>query len=532
MQDEPVQLAIAAGVPWIDGGLWRDFRQSTHVNGVTLSLPNLDHIAVIAHHRSMQHLPTNRPFIMTDAQHLDALALAAFARSAESSLLRPQRPPDPVDDAPLVRYVRHLLLEAVRLNVSDIHFSPDQETLDVWFRIDGQLKRQDPPPASLTSRILARLKVMANLDLTESGHAQDGAITIHTGHSLEHRFRLSIVPALYGEKAVLRRVENADQVPSIEALGLSPAQQEVVTSALDEPSGLILLTGPTGSGKTQTLSRLMLDLLRNDRHVIALEDPIERVLPGIQQIQVNPERGFGFANGLRALLRQDPDVLMIGEIRDPETAHIAIQAAQTGHLVLSTLHTRGVDDVADRLHQLGISTHLVHDSLLLVGAQRLARRLCQLCRGQGCGACQQGFHGRVGIFDLLSRNGVRLNFQHAMTHLCLRKITTKDELRRVLDSSQIEDAARAMDEHPTTAQSAPTSVTHPRQLVIERTQLDRQPESSGTITRWHIRHTDPPIRGRNSERCAHRRSGHTSRLAIDQRTADRPGTSRTQWSTE
>lgn len=531
MQDEPVQLAVAAGVPWIDGGLWRDFRHATQSDRVTLTLSALPDVSVIAHHSSMQQLPTDRPFIVTDAQHLDALALAMFARSSESSRHRPQRPPDPVDDAPLVRYVRHLLLEAARLHASDIHISPDREALGIWFRVDGQLQRQDPPPASLASRILARLKVMANLDLTESGQAQDGAIVITTGHGLEHRFRLSIVPALFGEKAVLRRIENADQVPSLDALGLSPAQQDVMTSALNEPSGLIVLTGPTGSGKTQTLSRLMLDLMRQDRHVIALEDPIERILPGVQQIQVNPERGFGFANGLRALLRQDPDVLMIGEIRDSETAQIAIQAAQTGHLVLSTLHTRRVDDVANRLHQLGAPRHLVDDSLLLAGAQRLARRLCHLCQGQGCGACQQGFQGRVALFDVLSRGGVRLNFQHAMTHLCEQKITTQDELRRVLDSSQIEDTPHAMDKPQATAQPTPTSLENPRQFTIKRTELDRQLTSSRAIAQWHIRHSDPSVRRGHSERCADRRSRQTSQLATDQRATDRLGPSRTQRST-
>ncbi|NBS11964.1 MAG: type II/IV secretion system protein [Gammaproteobacteria bacterium] len=513
MQDEPVQLAIAAGVPWIDGGYWRHFVHDTAQGQVTISLPRLPPVAVLAQRRAMQHQPETQLFVMTDAQHLDALSLAAFAQNAET----PQRQPPPVDqsvdDAPLVRYVRHLLLESVRLNASDVHFTPEPDQLSIWFRVDGQLRRQDPPPASLTGRLLARLKVMANLDLTESGQPQDGAIVVNPNSDSAHRFRVSIVPALYGEKAVLRRIEHADQVPSLANLGLTPAQQALMRSALAEPSGLIVLTGPTGSGKTQTLSRLMLDLVRDDRHVIAIEDPIERLLPGIQQIQVNPARGFGFANGLRALLRQDPDVLMIGEIRDQDTAQIAIQAAHTGHLVLSTLHTRHVDDVTDRLQQLGVSQHLVTDCLLLTGAQRLAKRLCALCDGGGCGACRHGFLGRVGVFDLLSRTGQRLNFRHAMTHLCAQRLTTEGALRHVLDSIHLEDSAHAMDTaQQTTATDAPADVSD---TAREWTHPHRQPDSPRAVASWRIRHTHSALCHRASARCTARRSGRTRKMASD-----------------
>lgn len=520
MQDDPVQLAIAAGVPWIDGGSWRHFVHDSLKGQVTVSLPGLDPVTVLAHRHAMQAHPSQHLFIMTDEQHLDALSLAALAQTTEPPQRRLQHVDHSVDDAPLVRYVRHLLLESVRLNASDVHFTPEPEQLSIWFRVDGQLRRQDPPPASLTPRILARLKVMANLDLTESGQSQDGAIVITPARDVEHRFRVSIVPAFYGEKAVLRRIEQADQVPSLAGLGLSPAQQQMIRTVLAEPSGLIILTGPTGSGKTQTLSRLMLELARDDRHVIALEDPIERLLPGIQQIQVNPARGFGFSNGLRALLRQDPDVLMIGEIRDKDTAQIAIQAAHTGHLVLSTLHTRHVDDVADRLQQLGVSTHLVTDCLLLTGAQRLARRLCELCDGRGCGACHKGFLGRVGVFDLRSRTGDRLNFRHAMQYLCEQRLTTERALRQVLDSKHLEDPSNAMD----TAQSPPTTTLSPKNLgnlTLEWTDPDRQSGASRTRSSWRGRSAHSTLCRGNSARCPSCRRGQTGQMATYNRSTPR-----------
>jgi type IV pilus assembly protein PilB len=334
-----------------------------------------------------------------------------------------------IDDAPIVRFVNKILVDAIKKGASDIHFEPYEKTFRVRFRSDGLLHEIANPPVALAGRISARLKVMSRMDIAERRVPQDGRIKMALSRNRAIDFRVNTCPTLYGEKIVLRILDPASAQIGIERLGFEPEQQQAFLKALDKPYGMILVTGPTGSGKTVTLYTGLNILNTQDRNISTAEDPVEITVPGINQVNVNLKTGLTFAEALKAFLRQDPDVIMVGEIRDLETASIAVKAAQTGHLVLSTLHTNDAPQTLNRLAQMGIPAFNIASSVLLIMAQRLARRLCESCKEPldlppeamleagfterdleggltlygpvGCEKCTKGYKGRVGIYQVM-----------------------------------------------------------------------------------------------------------------------------------
>ena len=333
----------------------------------------------------------------------------------------------PSDDAPVAAYVDALFGLAVKRRASDIHLEPQKRGLTIRLRVDGLLHYVPSPPDDIAHRLCARIKVMAAMDIAERRLPQDGRFTAYgDGQPLD--LRVSSLPTLWGEKLVLRLVPNDASILGLGDLGLSGAQRRYFLNALSKPQGLILVTGPTGSGKTLTLYSALQQLNEPHRNISTAEEPIEIPLAGINQIGIKPQIGLGFAETLRALLRQDPDVLMIGEIRDADTASMAIRAAQTGHLVLSTVHTKSAAATLMRLNQLGLSNRDVAESVTLILAQRLLRLLCNHCKIpaattsalssrqgmgsryqanlSGCTHCLQGYWGRIGIFELCQPEGL------------------------------------------------------------------------------------------------------------------------------
>ncbi|MAD07983.1 MAG: hypothetical protein CMP86_11295 [Gammaproteobacteria bacterium] len=320
------------------------------------------------------------------------------------------------DDNQAVYTVRQLIRDAVRYGVSDIHIEPQQHALQIRQRLDGFLCLTNSLPLTLAPRLISRIKIMAQLDIAERRLPQDGRINLAEVSGLAD-LRVSTVPTMWGEKAVLRILNQPHTRLAVEVLGMTPQQQEQFRTALHRPHGLILVTGPTGCGKTLTLYSGLEELNDEQRNISTIEDPIEIHLDGINQIAVNDKIGLDFSHVLRALVRQDPDVIMVGEIRDLETATAAIRAAQTGHLVLSTLHSRCAKTALTRLQQMGIESFDLTTTVSLILAQRLARRLCNYCKQalaakttengtfqanpDGCPNCNRGYHGRIGIFELL-----------------------------------------------------------------------------------------------------------------------------------
>ena len=335
------------------------------------------------------------------------------------------------DDAPVVRFVHGLLLEAVRTGASDIHLEPYERSCRVRFRTDGILREVRRPPRNLAARLTARLKVMAGLDIAERRVPQDGRIRLRLGESRAADFRVNTLPTLFGEKVVLRILDASSARIGVDELGFEPEQEARYRAALRRPQGMVLVTGPTGSGKTVTLYAGLQLLNEPGRNIATVEDPVEMHLEGINQVHVNHRVGLDFAVAMRAFLRQDPDVLMVGEVRDVETAEVAVKAAQTGHLVLSTLHTNSAAETLTRLRNMGVAAFNVATSVSLVVAQRLARRLCVRCRrpaevpeetlvgmgfsradidrgvrlfeadAVGCAECRGGYRGRVGIYEVM-----------------------------------------------------------------------------------------------------------------------------------
>jgi len=336
---------------------------------------------------------------------------------------------DDVEDAPIVRFVNKVMLDAIRRGASDIHFEPFEKTYRVRLRMDGVLKEIAQPPVQLAPKLSARLKVMSRLDIAERRVPQDGRIKMKLSKNRAIDFRVSTCPTLFGEKIVLRILDPAQAMLGIDSLGYEPFQKELYTKYLAKPQGMILVTGPTGSGKTVSLYTGLNILNREDTNISTAEDPAEINLPGVNQVNVNPKVGLTFATAMRAFLRQDPDVIMVGEIRDLETAEIAIKAAQTGHLVLSTLHTNDAPQTLTRMVDMGVKPYAIATSVSLIIAQRLARRLCGSCKipldipkeallkegftdtdvaaglklfgPKGCSNCTDGYKGRVGIYQVL-----------------------------------------------------------------------------------------------------------------------------------
>ena len=309
-----------------------------------------------------------------------------------------------VEEPPVIKLVNLMIIEAVRQGASDIHIEPEEEVLKTRFRIDGMLHERTPPPRYLQSAIISRIKIMANLDIAERRVPQDGRIQMKMeGRDID--IRVSIVPTIYGENVVLRLLDRSQVILELKQLGFSSGTLAKYEQLIRRPHGIILVCGPTGSGKTTTLYASLNAINSEEKNIITIEDPIEYHLVGIRQMQINPKVNLKFSNGLRSILRQDPNVIMVGEIRDLETAKIAVQAALTGHLVFSTLHTNDAPGAITRLLDMGIEPFLLSSSIIGVLAQRLVRTICPQCTGKGCNIClDTGFKGRVGIFELMLPN--------------------------------------------------------------------------------------------------------------------------------
>ncbi len=333
---------------------------------------------------------------------------------------------DLASDAPIIRLVNHLFARALDLNASDIHFEPNENYLDVRCRVDGIMTRIERLPIKIHTAVASRLKLMARLDIGEKRLPQDGRIDYQLG-SNQLDMRVSTLPGVHGESVVLRILDRSDTAVELQALGMPQQILNDYQSVINQPHGMILITGPTGSGKTTTLYATLEKINNAKQKIITVEDPVEYQLEGITQIQANASIGLSFAAGLRSIVRQDPDVLMVGEIRDHETAEIAIESALTGHLVFSTLHTNDAAGAVTRLQDMGVEGYLISSSLLAIQAQRLVRRVCTDCsetvsinedelsvlqidssvcsevkRGKGCESCgMTGYRGRVGLYELL-----------------------------------------------------------------------------------------------------------------------------------
>ncbi|WP_016957496.1 type IV-A pilus assembly ATPase PilB [Catenovulum agarivorans] len=338
------------------------------------------------------------------------------------------------DDAPIIVYINKILLDAIRRGASDLHFEPYEKSYRIRFRIDGILHEVAAPPANLSTRLAARLKVMSRLDIAEKRKPQDGRIKLKISANKSIDFRVSTLPTLWGEKIVMRILDSSSAMLGIDVLGYEKEQKQLYLDALNKPQGMILVTGPTGSGKTVSLYTGLNILNTPERNISTAEDPVEINLDGINQVQISTKAGLTFAEALRSFLRQDPDIVMVGEIRDLETAEIAIKAAQTGHLVLSTLHTNSAAETLTRLLNMGVPSFNIASSVSLIIAQRLARRLCKHCKSPletlptdkelvefgftteqlseltlyepvGCELCSAGFKGRVGIYEVMPISG-------------------------------------------------------------------------------------------------------------------------------
>ena len=335
---------------------------------------------------------------------------------------------DGADDAPVVRFINQMLLSAIKKGASDLHFEPYEKSYRVRFRVDGVLQGIAKPPISLGPKLAARLKIMSNLDISERRIPQDGRIKLKISKTKSIDFRVNTLPTLFGEKIVLRILDSAAAKMGIDALGYEDDQKELYMHALSKPQGMILVTGPTGSGKTVSLYTGLNILNQEGTNISTAEDPVEINLDGINQVNVNNKVGLDFAVALRSFLRQDPDIIMVGEIRDLETASIAIKAAQTGHMVLSTLHTNSAAETLTRMLNMGVPSFNLATTVNLIIAQRLARRLCSHCKQPaelprdvlikegfseellgdatvykpvGCGSCTKGYKGRVGIYEVV-----------------------------------------------------------------------------------------------------------------------------------
>ncbi|TAL58859.1 MAG: type IV-A pilus assembly ATPase PilB [Legionella sp.] len=359
-----------------------------------------------------------------DSSDLEGLEISADDEDPEADNVS-----SVTDDAPIVKFVNKILLEAIKQGASDIHFEPFERDYRIRYRQDGILHEVATPPVSLSSRITARIKVMSNLDISERRIPQDGGFKMKLSKTRAIDFRVSTCPTAGGEKVVMRVLDAAAAKLGIEALGFSALQRTHFLKAIERPQGMILVTGPTGSGKTVTLYTALNILNTIEVNISTAEDPVEIKVPGINQVNINPKAGLTFSGALRSFLRQDPDIIMVGEIRDFETAEIAVKAAQTGHLVLSTLHTNSAAETLNRLVNMGIPTFNIASSVSIIVAQRLTRRLCEHCKtlrddftpqgliglgfkesdlegiklykAVGCSQCTAGYRGRVGLYEVM-----------------------------------------------------------------------------------------------------------------------------------
>ena len=334
-----------------------------------------------------------------------------------------------VEDAPVVKFLQKMLLDAFSMRASDLHFEPFEHSYRVRFRVDGELREIASPPVAIKEKLAARIKVISKLDISEKRVPQDGKMKLKIGPDRVIDFRVSTLPTMFGEKIVIRILDPSSAKLGIEALGYEPVEKERLLTAIGRPYGMVLVTGPTGSGKTVSLYTCLNILNKPGINIATAEDPAEITLPGVNQVSMNEKAGMTFPVALKAFLRQDPDIIMVGEIRDLETADISIKAAQTGHLVLSTLHTNDAPTTLTRMRNMGIAPFNIASSVILITAQRLARRLCPNCKAAadipretllqagfkeddvdgswtpfrpvGCSMCNNGYKGRVGIYQVM-----------------------------------------------------------------------------------------------------------------------------------
>ena len=376
---------------------------------------------------SLEQVDTSMPELAGDDFEMDGLEVTSG--DDEDSARDSDRQSDAVDDAPIVRFINKVMLDAIKKGASDIHFEPYERSYRIRLRLDGILKEVANPPVQLAIKMAARLKVMSRMDIAERRVPQDGRIKMKISKNRAIDFRVSTCPTLFGEKIVMRILDPSSAMLGIDALGYEAFQKKLYLDCLARPHGMILVTGPTGSGKTVSLYTGLNILNTEDTNISTAEDPVEIMLPGINQVNINPKVGLTFPGALRAFLRQDPDVIMVGEIRDLETAEIAIKAAQTGHLVLSTLHTNDAPKTLTRLVDMGVKPYAIATSVSLIIAQRLARRLCNSCKAPakipaealkkegfgdeeianglqifqpvGCSNCTDGYKGRTGLYEVM-----------------------------------------------------------------------------------------------------------------------------------
>ncbi|GAB1388902.1 MAG: pilus biosynthesis protein TapB [Rubrivivax sp.] len=365
------------------------------------------------------------------AEQLDAIASSDFEFDVTEDTGPPSESQDiasEVEDAPVVRFLQKMLVDAINMRASDLHFEPYEYTYRVRFRVDGELREITQPPIAIKEKLASRIKVISRMDIAEKRVPQDGRMKLKFGAKAID-FRVSTLPTLFGEKVVIRILDPSSAKLGIEALGYEKIEKERLLAAIHRPYGMILVTGPTGSGKTVSLYTCLNILNQPGVNISTVEDPAEINLPGINQVNVNDKAGLTFAAALKSFLRQDPDIIMVGEIRDLETADIAIKAAQTGHMVMSTLHTNDAPTTLTRLLNMGVPPFNIASSVLLITAQRLARRLCENCkttaeypreallkagfaetdidgswkpyRAVGCSACTNGYKGRVGLYQVM-----------------------------------------------------------------------------------------------------------------------------------
>ena len=352
-----------------------------------------------------------------------------FDEAATDAMSEDDTASSEVEDAPVVKFLQKMLLDAFSMRASDLHFEPFEHTYRVRFRVDGELREIASPPVAIKEKLAARIKVISKLDISEKRVPQDGKMKLKIGPDRVIDFRVSTLPTMYGEKIVIRILDPSSAKLGIDALGYEPEEKARLLAAIQRPYGMVLVTGPTGSGKTVSLYTCLNILNKPGVNIATAEDPAEITLPGVNQVSMNERAGMTFTVALKAFLRQDPDIIMVGEIRDIETADIAIKAAQTGHLVLSTLHTNDAPTTLTRMRNMGIAPFNIASSVILITAQRLARRLCPNCKSPadipretlleagfkehdvdgswtpyrpvGCSMCTNGYKGRVGIYQVM-----------------------------------------------------------------------------------------------------------------------------------
>jgi type IV pilus assembly protein PilB len=390
--------------------------------GVDWVIAEYDKLSKLVEASSATAAEAMESIIGDDFEFDEAIADSASAEDSDTSVSE-------VDDAPVVKFLQKMLLDAFSMRASDLHFEPFEHTYRVRFRIDGELREIASPPVAIKEKLAARIKVISRLDISEKRVPQDGKMKLKIGPDRVIDFRVSTLPTMYGEKIVIRILDPSTAKLGIDALGYEPVEKERLLTAIQRPYGMVLVTGPTGSGKTVSLYTCLNLLNKPGVNICTAEDPAEITLPGVNQVSMNEKAGMTFTVALKAFLRQDPDIIMVGEIRDIETADIAIKAAQTGHLVMSTLHTNDAPSTLTRMRNMGIAPFNIASSVILITAQRLARRLCTNCKTPqdipretlleagfkeeevdgswtpyhpvGCSMCNNGYKGRVGIYQVM-----------------------------------------------------------------------------------------------------------------------------------